>query len=477
MPQAPVRIDSVTLRIEDNQGVSIQVCDTRPSANTPYDGVCTNFTPNQPGNGLRVFSGIHDASPGNVLWVVMNSVRESSVGVNPNSHPSAQTFVRGSWAWIGTNLAIIGMTVTGSPLPTIGACGSAASDDNAFTTAPSANLCSTGTLTASGVLPLMGRYIWQCKGYHGGADSPSCSAPQAHAITTSAANGSIACTPNPVPWNQSTRCTATPDDGYQFTAWTGACSGTDGACHLVGVTGPLGVGAHFTLAPVDAACGAAATQPVAMAPSANLCAAGTPGGVLSANGQHAWECAGLHGGSAQQCSAPWADAGQGTGTVRVDGAGGWRIASAAFDAAAVPALPPGARSVHAPLALVLEGGSGPARVTVTYTEPAPAGAVYLKHGPSRDGLGCTGADCAQPHWYALPGAAFSADRTQVTLELADGGDGDADGTADGRITDPGLPALLAAPAGAQAIPALSGWALALMAALAGLLVRRRLRAY
>ena len=284
-------------------------------------------------------------------------------------------------------------------------------------------------------------------------------------IATNATHGTVTCTPNPVPHGQDAHCTATPDTGYQFTSWSGSCSGT-GACALANVTELRSVGAQFTLTPVDGTCGAAASVPAATAPSANLCATGTASGVQSTNGQYAWECAGAHGGVAQQCSAPWAHAGQGAGTVQVNGAGGWHVSTASFAATLPATLPPGAQTVHAPLALVLNGGSGTAQVTLTLTEPAPAGAVYLKYGPSPEGLGCSGtAACAQPHWYALPGAQFAPDGLSVTFTLTDGGAGDSDAVP-GQITDPGLPVLLAAaPAGgAHAIPTLSAWALALLVA-------------
>ena len=44
-----------------------------------------------------------------------------------------------------------------------------------------------------------------------------------------------------------------PATGYQFTGWTGACTGT-GACQLSGVTGVPSVGATFGLASAPAAC-------------------------------------------------------------------------------------------------------------------------------------------------------------------------------------------------------------------------------
>jgi len=65
----------------------------------------------------------------------------------------------------------------------------------------------------------------------------------------------------------------------------------------------------------------------------------------------------------------------------------------------------------------------------------------------------------------------------VRLLLTDGGAGDSDGL-DGHITDPGLPALLGAPApgNAQAIPTLGEWGALLLAALLGLVGLRRVHA-
>ncbi|MFC4923371.1 InlB B-repeat-containing protein [Delftia deserti] len=122
--------------------------------------------------------------------------------------------------------------------------------------------------------------------------------PITYPIATNATHGTVTCTPNPVPHGQDAHCTATPDTGYQFTSWSGSCSG-NGACALANVTGLRSVGAQFTLAPVDGTCGAAASVPAATAPSANLCATGTASGVQSTNGQYAWECAGAHGGVAR----------------------------------------------------------------------------------------------------------------------------------------------------------------------------------
>ena len=293
-------------------------------------------------------------------------------------------------------------------------------------------------------------------------------------ITPVTTNGTVTCTPNPVTHGQDASCIATPGTGYHFTSWSGDCAGT-GACQLTNVTSPRSVSATFTHDPVDATCGSAANGAVAFKPSANLCATGTPGTVLSAGGQHKWQCSGEYGGAAQQCSAPWQGAGGNgnLGAVEVDGANGWEISSAAFASTLPAPLPSHVRAVHAPLGLVLGrvAGNADAQVTVHFTTPVPQGAVYYKYGPSPDGLGCTGAACAQPHWYALPGAQFAPDGLSVTFTLADGGVGDSDSVPN-QITDPGLPVLLAP----QAIPALGPWALALLSLLAAGLVAVRCRA-
>ncbi|SFU84162.1 IPTL-CTERM protein sorting domain-containing protein, partial [Paenacidovorax caeni] len=299
-------------------------------------------------------------------------------------------------------------------------------------------------------------------------------------ITPAAANGAVTCTPNPVTHGQNASCTATPDTGYHFTGWSGDCAGT-GACQLTNVTSTRSVSATFAHDPVDATCGSAANGAVAAKPSANLCATGTPGAVLSASGQYTWQCSGEYGGAAQQCSAPWQGAGGNgnLGAVEVDSANGWEISSAAFAATLPAPLPPHVRAVHAPLGLVLGrvAGNGDAQVTVRFTMPVPQGASYYKYGPSPDGLGCTGAACAQPHWYALPGAQFAPDGMSVTFTLTDGGVGDSDSVPH-QITDPGVPVLLAPPApqAPQAIPALGPWALALLSLLAAGLGAMRRRA-
>jgi alpha-tubulin suppressor-like RCC1 family protein len=68
-----------------------------------------------------------------------------------------------------------------------------------------------------------------------------------YAITASAsptAGGTVSCTPNPVTHGASSTCTATPNTGYAFSAFSGDCSGA--SCVLSNVTSARSVTASFT---------------------------------------------------------------------------------------------------------------------------------------------------------------------------------------------------------------------------------------
>ena len=70
-----------------------------------------------------------------------------------------------------------------------------------------------------------------------------------YVITRSAspvAGGSVACTPNPVTHGANTSCSQTPNAGYTFTGWSGACSGT-GACSITNVTASQTVTANYSV--------------------------------------------------------------------------------------------------------------------------------------------------------------------------------------------------------------------------------------
>ncbi|WP_234642124.1 IPTL-CTERM sorting domain-containing protein [Delftia tsuruhatensis] len=139
-------------------------------------------------------------------------------------------------------------------------------------------------------------------------------------------------------------------------------------------------------------------------------------------------------------------------------------------AAGVPALQ-GRSFPFGLTSFVLEnvGTGNTVRVRIDYPSAVPAGAEYWKYGRS------TPAGAA--HWHQIPVTPVGPN--SVTIDLTDGGQGDTDGSNDGRITDPGGLAILnapAVPASAAPIPVLSPWATGLLAlGLAWLGGRRRRR--
>ncbi len=245
-------------------------------------------------------------------------------------------------------------------------------------------------------------------------------------------------------------------------------------------------------APVDAVC--ASLPATSFKPTTGLCSAGAlnPAGVSRAAHQWAWTCDGAHGGTAAACTVDLGTTGNQSGLAAVElGTGGWVLApqgNGALETSGFipvtghpkspPSLPSGYGFPHALFDFVLTGGAGAATLTITYPEPLPAGAVYWKYGPSPAGYNCTGAACAAPHWYQMPPSQAVIAGNTVTLTILDGGVGDDDLAANGVIVDQGGPGVaLAAPAGGPAaIPTLSEWALAALAAamlLLGLRAARR----
>ncbi|MEI6206917.1 MAG: SUMF1/EgtB/PvdO family nonheme iron enzyme [Desulfuromonadales bacterium] len=94
--------------------------------------------------------------------------------------------------------------------------------------------------------------------------------------------------------------TATPYSGSSFAGWSDACSGT-GTCSVTMDTAK-NVIATFNNQSVNGACGTSSGLTFAIAPTANLCAAGTAS-VLSGSGPWSWTCSGSGGGTTASCQA------------------------------------------------------------------------------------------------------------------------------------------------------------------------------
>lgn len=219
--------------------------------------------------------------------------------------------------------------------------------------------------------------------------------------------GSVSCTPNPVPQNGASTCAAVASSGYLFSGWSGDCAGT-GACALDNVTSAKNVAAHFT----------------------RITASKTFTGPTSTGGNATVTFSG----GGDNC-----DFSPDTRFVSVESA---------------PVAPPAThRFLEGLLEFALdscEPGST-AIFTVRYPAPLPENASYWKYGATPDQ--------SSPHWYPLPQAHLAGDT--ATFTITDGGLGDGDLAANGRIVDPGGPTVLMA----VEIPTLSDWILLALSSL------------
>jgi len=141
-------------------------------------------------------------------------------------------------------------SVSASFVPEAPVAGCGASNNQTLTSAPSSNLCTTGS--ASTVTSGNTSYTWSCTG----SNTSSCSATRNYIVTPSAgANGSIS--PNTaqnVAYNATPSFTVTPNSGYKIQSVTG-CSGS-----LSGNT--------YTTGPIIASCNVLASFLANVAPVA-----------------------------------------------------------------------------------------------------------------------------------------------------------------------------------------------------------------
>lgn len=145
-------------------------------------------------------------------------------------------------------------------------------------------------------------------------------------------------------------------------------------------------------------------------------------------------------------------------------------ATSGFSGLSNPA-PAGVTMPYGEYAFQSTGCTGSVTMTITYSQPLPAGIQFWKYGPATPAVGGV---VAASTWFQLGSATLSADRLTVTYTITDNGAGDSDATP-GRISDPF--ALAAGPVGggAVAIPVDAPWALGLLSAMLGFLGWRRQR--
>ncbi|WP_435106650.1 InlB B-repeat-containing protein [Arhodomonas sp. AD133] len=294
--------------------------------------------------------------------------------------------------------------------PADGLCGAA--DAGVLTEAPSENLCEAGN--ASEVTG-EGPWDWSCQGVAGGADAQCSAELERHAIATSVTPvgaGTLTCDPDPVGHGRDSVCTADAGEQFIFEGFEGDCDAVDAqSCTLTAVTSARSVVARFL--------------PVLVGDSPNADRPGEIQAVASGGGSGQWIF----------------DHAESQGYIAPENAGS--------------PPPEGLEFPFGLFGFVLVDGEPGAKATVviTYPEPLPANTAYWKY------------DLGADDWYELPPEHYQVSGNTVTLQLTDGGAGDQDGVADGRIVDPGGLVITQAAGDPVAVPVLSRHGLLVLAAL------------
>jgi len=201
------------------------------------------------------------------------------------------------WACSGSNggsSVACSASRSSAPTPVNGVCGS--SNGANLSSAPTTNLCSSGTAT---IVLGTGPWTWSCSGSNGGSTA-SCSANLIINGSCGSANGKTYAY-NVTGYGSDTQCsvgsssnTAFPSQGGS-TSWT--CSGSNG-----GSTASCSASRSNAPTPVNGTCGSSNGANLSSAPTTNLCSVGSASAV-SGTGPWSWTCSGSNGGSTASCSA------------------------------------------------------------------------------------------------------------------------------------------------------------------------------
>ncbi len=162
-----------------------------------------------------------------------------------------------------------------------GTCGTA--NGTTSCTAPSANLCSSGT---SSIVSGSGPWSWTCTGANGGTTA-SCSSNIGITGTCGSANGSSYCSaPTLNLCGSGTQSTVTGSG-----PWSWTCGGTCGTASCSANQSPS----------INGTCGSANGTPATTEPTTNLCNFGSPS-TVTGTGPWSWTCNGTCSGTSASCS-------------------------------------------------------------------------------------------------------------------------------------------------------------------------------
>ena len=292
LPSASQLFSGLTFRA--NQSVTESSRWTIPAGTTPgtYELLAGVFDANWNWQtGQAIYFTVEAA--GATAAVTVNAVCGAANGAELSSAPTTNLCSSGTasavggsgpWSWSCAGSGGGAATSCSALLLADGACGAA--NGVAANTAPSSGLCSAGTASsvAGG-----GPWTWSCTGSNGGTTA-SCAASQlAVNGACGAANGAELSSAPTTNLCSSGAASAVTNSG----TWSWSCTGDGGGATAL---------CSAALA-TNGVCGAANGVAVGSAPSSGLCSTGTASAVTG-SGPWTWSCAGSGGGSTASCAAP-----------------------------------------------------------------------------------------------------------------------------------------------------------------------------
>jgi glutamine cyclotransferase len=323
------------LRVDGSTGASI--FNGPLTATFTYSDIEGGFT----GTGnIDVAPGFVDPATGNFQLTAVSAAIDSGSASTSSLLPTVAIDLLGAARPQGAAYDMGAYEFVAPALPPVnGTCGG--SNGGTFTIAPTADLCSTGTASA---VTGTGPFAWTCDGSNGGT-SASCSAqlqvvtppadttaPEVVSVDTSGATSSnsfafpvtftegivlvksgikvgtysgMVTVSGTVATIKLDQASPVKDQVYTLTIPAGTFRDSAGNLNIL-YTAPITFanGKIPPPPPVNGACGSANGSAFEIAPTTNLCSAGTSS-VVTGVGPYYWSCAGSNGGTTTSCSAQY----------------------------------------------------------------------------------------------------------------------------------------------------------------------------
>ena len=252
------------------------------------------------GSGAGSTVSCNTLPPTNGVCGPANGVASSNAPMAGLCIPDAFVLVNSNsftgWSWTCPGVGGTSASCSAPNLMLNAACGSASGV--ASLSAPTTNLCSTGTASTVSTDLLNNNWSWTCNSSFGYISSASCSAPKTSTTNGICGFANGVATSNAPTTNLCLSGVVSAISGSGPWSWT--CNGSNGGSND-SCSAPV-----ITALPTNGVCGLTNGVATSTAPTIGRCYSGTSGTVSVRFGDNywVWTCSGINGGTSASCSAP-----------------------------------------------------------------------------------------------------------------------------------------------------------------------------